>query len=165
MEEKNFVEIPFDGSSLLSSAMVSGGTNITSLLSKMSENYEVMDSFIFGERFRDALVHNLVTSFSLRMFQNKKENTKGYLQYFFKFKVCLRIPVNGNVQYVACDYTAGIESQDCLMKFHQANINSELLPTKWLNSLKVTAKKNRLNNQMFWNADLVNVDALIKSIG
>lgn len=160
-ENKKFEELNVSSESIIN--LLLSDSNVKEFTDKVKKNdeYEICaPSYIYGEKFKAVVNGGFVTSFSLKMFRNKDINSANYGKDFLRYKVCLRIPTNEGCRYFESDYGVGWNTKELFSKL-QAKIDCNHLPIDWLYQLRVDTKKRKKDGEIFVNADIVNIAALI----
>lgn len=141
-----------------------GDSSVNEFTEKVSRNedYDVIDSYEFANKFKVLIDNNLITSFAIKMFKNNDVNSKSYGKEFLRYKVHSRIPTPTGTRYFESDYGVGYGAKEVFEKLKTKEIDTDHLPISWLNSLVITTKKRKSDNEVFVNADIKNVDALLK---
>jgi hypothetical protein len=157
----NEIELLAQSSDLISSLQAAGAKEFTDKI-HLSEKYDLVETYVYGDRFKVAVDNNLVTSFAIKMFVKKdgSEDDKP----FFKYRIALRIPTENGPRYFSSDYSVGYNTKELFSQLKASEIDTDNLPIDWLYNLRVNVRKSKADGTVFLNADVINPNFLIEKM-
>ena len=158
--DNNSKELLISNAELFNLLISNGAEDFTSKVN-LSDKYDIVESYVFGDRFKAVIDRNLITTFAIKCFVNNKAGSTGFGEKFCKFKVMLRIDTPDGVKYLSCTYGIGYNTKELFQRLETEKINPNCLPLNWLHSMKITVRRDKKSGELYYNADIIDPDRLI----
>lgn len=146
-------ELAASSESIISLLLSNGGIESTDKY-KRNNDYEVLETFMFGERFATLIECKCITKFALNMYENKDTHAK-----FLKYKVHSLIPTAEGLRDFDLFFNVGYTTKTLFETVSQ-KIDLKDLSVDLVKNLKITVTRRKSDNKVYRNADLLSLSKL-----
>lgn len=150
---ERMLELAASSESIINLLLSNGAVESTGKY-KRNEDYETIETYMYGAKFSTIIESKCITRLSLNMYEGK-ESKKKYLKY----RIHIMIPTPTGLRELDQYYSVGYSTKSIFENLSQ-RIDLSDLPVDLVKNLKISVTRRRSDGKIFENADLLSLSKL-----